>query len=215
MRYFISCCIFLISFASFAELGLTGTPLRSNSVSGNTTSSSFSLNTPGYVDSVIEAPMDTALRGIKWYEYSDKPCAVFLRASTLNKADDGELHSTYDYDSICGDSGGNSSNKDVTYEEKSRKYVHGVSVCLTRRTNPDTNRIKGIRIHGVQILEDGTFNVLGSGDDVEGSFFNCLGNWQQPSRCRADNEVVTRVHFYHKDGYLTGLQVECRRVRHQ
>ncbi|MBK9305938.1 MAG: hypothetical protein IPM58_02350 [Nitrospira sp.] len=167
-----------------------------------------------------------ALYGITSEERRDNPCYVTVRTENIN--DSGKaLDLKKD---LCG---GKQTSSTIAAEYSNSKYdkrvfVTGAAVCM----NNDNTRVKGIKIRGKKLGEDGglidlqesvvpenksgmpAYNTSPTSmpTDVRA---HCNDNWKKWAQC-PDAHIATAAILHYEAGKeprsLTGLELECRRA---
>ncbi|WP_447969058.1 hypothetical protein [Nitrospira sp. M1] len=166
---------------------------------------------------------DFAIYGITSEERRDNPCYVTILTENIN--DSGKKLDTKK--NLCG---GKEKSKEIKaiYSDSGfgkRVFVTGVRVCMN---NKDT-RVKGIRIRGKAMTEDGNLvalNASTSGVSTGGiqkivttepsdHRANCNKNWKKWAQCN-DGYIATAAVLHFDAGKtprsLTGMELKCRRV---
>ncbi|HNP62309.1 MAG TPA: hypothetical protein PKH39_00155 [Woeseiaceae bacterium] len=145
------------------------------------------------------------LHEIEWDQKNASPCIIFVKADDANKAG-GEKKLDVGCPRELSSVGAKSSRVVRLYPN----VVTEIRVCNSRR---GTTKLKGIQIGGATIKDDATL-LYGGASDAE-SYTNCkefTGPMLCPNHWAATGLVVHSADIRSDKGFISGLQLICRRI---
>tara|TARA_Y100001954_G_C15816125_1_gene607577 strand:+ start:3456 stop:3815 length:360 start_codon:yes stop_codon:yes gene_type:complete len=99
-----------------------------------------------------------------------------------------------------------SANKTVGWMNNSNIKVRGIQVCTNNRSN---KRLKGIRLYGLAIHNDGSYTIKNSYKEFKRA--NCR-KWHRAVFCPRE-QVATKVIIKSTSNEINGLGLACRKVQ--
>lgn len=176
------------------------------SVSGETASNS----------GIIDRPSPYAIKGIMVAESGDRPHLIHVTLETLcnGVCPDGPsgaanwLNSDPEND-VMG-LGGFGQSLDLSLDDD--HYITAIQVCTSGQNNRDRRRIKGLRIWGARLGNQG--QLVGSSEMHEKRRTNC-SDWYPRLECPAGKVAVGLRGYFdgrRDDPFFTGLAMRCGRV---
>lgn len=157
----------------------------------------------GFIGSQVDnrgaASDEHALSLIFAGERYDRPCDLTISKGDLAGNGD-SLTTTWDN---CITT---SAPKVVGWSNLSRIKVRGIQVCTNNKSN---HRMKGIRLYGAEVQEDGDLLYQTGYESFSRS--NCK-TWHAAVFCPY-GQVATKLVIHSTDDEVNGLGLKCRRVR--
>lgn len=133
--------------------------------------------------------------GERW----DKPCELTVYKGDMNHEED-YLVTSWDKCTTT------SPNKTVGWTSNSNIKVRGIQVCSNNKTN---HRLKGIRLYGKAIHNDGSYTIQTGYEQFKRA--NCK-RWHTPVYC-PKGQVATKVIIHSTDNEINGLGLVCRKIQ--
>ena len=133
--------------------------------------------------------------GERW----DAPCELKVYKSDMNYKED-SLVASWDKCTTT------SPNKTVGWLNNSNIKVRGIQVCTNNKSN---KRLKGIRLYGMAIHNDGSYTIKSGHKEFKRT--NCR-TWHRAVYCPR-GQVATKVIIHSTKKEMNGLGLACRKVQ--
>lgn len=213
--------------SSYAEVSFTGTADYPTTISGYTgveilrKVGEYAFTETRRTDSeyaeeyTVEHNSSMGIHQLIMKESNDRPCNLKIFTKPLDDGEATAYSNTYGYDErvvstdIC--SGSDSKSLSVEFINPDM-YIRGIEVCTTNKSDPDNDRIKGLRIYPAKVTQDGLVtSAVGSKEDTNP---NCNNNWKGAVYCPS-GMIASGLRMYHNDDWYRGLSLICRQVTYK